>query len=250
MIKTQLQGTYKLYCGIQLKLPPVFFTSTCIYVSLKTRKRYPRYLLIVLMIQPISLFNAQSMSNDQSLTQLIDSWQNGNESAFSELSELVYHELRRLARKHMAGERKNHTLQATALVNEAFVRLINAEISYESRAHFYAMAGSMMRRILIDHARSVNREKRGGGVRNVTLHESEIMDATPDVDLLELNAALESLEKQDKRKANILELQFFAGLSCKEIAEVLDVSSRTVERDVQFAKAWLHRELHPNPDKA
>jgi RNA polymerase sigma factor (TIGR02999 family) len=148
----------------------------------------------------------------------------------------------------MAGERKDHTLQATELVNEAFVRLINADVSYQNRAHFYAMAGSMMRRILIDHARSIKREKRGGGVHHITLQESGIKNAAPNVDLLELNAALESLAKQDKRKADILELQFFAGLSCKEIATVMEVSTRTVERDVQMAKAWLHRELHPDRD--
>lgn len=185
------------------------------------------------------------MSKDQNVTYLLESWQGGNDDALAELSGLVYGELQRLARKHMAGERENHTLQATALVNEAFVRLINANVGYQNRAHFYTLAGRMMRRILVDHARSLKREKRGAGIKPVTLHESVMQHAEAPVDLLELNAALESLARFDNRKAQILELQFFAGLSTKEIAEVVGVSTRTVERDAHLAKAWLHRELSP-----
>lgn len=183
------------------------------------------------------------MSKDQPVTELIESWQQGNDVALDKLSQIVYSELQRQARKHMASERNNHTLQATALVNEAFLRLVNAEISYENRAQFYFLAGRMMRRVLVDHARSLQRKKRGSGVKAVTLHESLVHDGDSAPELLDLNSALESLAKFDRRKADILELQYFAGLSAREIAASMGVSSRTIEREAQLAKAWVHREL-------
>lgn len=186
------------------------------------------------------------MSEDQQVTCLLESWQRGNDDALQELSSLVYGELRRLARRYMRDERDNHTLQATALVNEAFVRLIDTEVSYQNRVHFYTLAGRMMRRVLVDHARSSKREKRGAGIKPLSLHESVMQHADAAPDLLELNSALESLANFDKRKAEIIELQFFAGLNAKEIADVVGVSTRTVERDAHLAKAWLHRELNPD----
>jgi len=179
----------------------------------------------------------------QQVTYLLDAWQEGNDEALVELSDAVYHELQRLAGSYMRGERNNHTLQATALVNEAFLRLIKADVSYKNRAHFFTLAGRMMRRILVDHARSFNREKRGAGMVPITYQESVMQPAEAPPDLLDLNAALEALAEFDERKAQILELQFFAGLSPADIAEALGVSKRTVERDAQLAKAWLHREL-------
>lgn len=183
------------------------------------------------------------MTKDQDITSLLVSWQQGDDHALTELSEQVYNELRHLAGKYMHGERPGHTLQATALVNEAFVRLTNVNINYKDRNHFFSLAGRMMRRILVDHARSLKRDKRGAGAQQLTLHESVIQNNDSPQDLLDLHEALESLAQFDNRKAQILELQFFAGLTIKEIAEVIDISSRTVERDIQFAKAWLHREL-------
>ena len=183
------------------------------------------------------------MSKEYPVTELIESWQQGNSDALDKLSGIVYSELKRQARRHMASERNNHTLQATALVNEAFLRLINSEISYENRTHFYFLASRMMRRVLVDHAKALQRKKRGSGIKPVTLHESLVHDGESPLDLLDLNKALESLAKFDSRKADILELQYFAGLSAKEIAVSIGVSSRTVEREAQLAKAWVHREL-------
>lgn len=183
------------------------------------------------------------MSKEHQVTELIESWQQGSGDALHKLSEIVYSELQRQARKHMASERNNHTLQATALVNEAYLRLINAEISCENRSHFFFLASRMMRRVLVDHAKLLQRKKRGSGVKPVTLHESVVHDGESPLDLLDLNKALESLANFDSRKADILELQYFAGLSAKEIAAALGVSSRTVERESKLAKAWIHREL-------
>lgn len=183
------------------------------------------------------------MTTDSNITLLLKSWQDGNDEALKQLSTQVYNELQRLAQKYMSSERANHTLQPTALVNEAFVRLISAEVSFQNRAHFFSLAGRMMRHILVDHARSLNRDKRGAGLQHLTLHESVIENKNASNDLLDLHDALETLSRFDSRKAEILELQFFAGLTIKEIAETVGVSSRTVERDIQLAKAWLHREL-------
>lgn len=182
------------------------------------------------------------MSDPSEITSLLDAWQQGDEKALSALSDRVYVELRQLARKHMKGERASHTLQATALVNEAFLRLINADINYQNRSHFFSLAGKMMRRILVDHARSSLRQKRGAGAEHITLQEA-MVHHQDDYDLIDLHEALESLSRLDARKADILELQFFAGLTAQEIADLLGTSSRTVERDAQFARAWLHREL-------
>lgn len=183
------------------------------------------------------------MKNEPSITALLVAWRQGDEASFEALSNQVYGELQRLARKYMRGERHNHTLQATALVNEAFAKLIDADISYENRAHFFAVAGRMMRRILVDHARALRRHKRGAGAAHVTLNESVLPGRENSCDVLDLHEALESLAAFDEEKAHILELQFFAGLKVREIAEVLDTPVRSIERDAQIGKAWLHREL-------
>ncbi len=180
----------------------------------------------------------------EQFTRLLKDWKNGDAAGMDQLGELVYAELRRLAAISLRAERPGHTLQPTALVNEAFLRLHVAELEFTDRRHFYALASRMMRRVLVDHARSARREKRGGGAVHVTLHEGLLDGVLDDSRLLELDDALNRLSAHDARKAEILELQYFAGLTAQEIADVYGLSSRTVERDVRFARAWLGRELH------
>ena len=176
-------------------------------------------------------------------TRLLKEWRSGEGPGADRLGELVYGELHRLARQSMRHERNDHTLQPTALVNEAFIRLQLADVDFSDRCHFYALAGRMMRRVLVDHARCAQREKRGGGVVHVSLDTTVAESTTEDTLLLELDDALSRLAQRDARKAEILELQYFAGLTAKEIASVIGVSSRTVERDARFARAWIGREL-------
>lgn len=183
------------------------------------------------------------MDDHANLTLLLTSWQAGDQASFSELSNHVYSKLRAMAKRRLSQERQNHTLQATALVNEAFIRLIDCEVSFNDRAHFFSLAGRLLRRILVDHARAANRDKRGASAQHITLNESSIFDRQTQPDLLELDLAINSLAQRDKRKASVIELQFFAGLNAQQIAEVLKVSIKTVERDGQFAKAWLRKEL-------
>ncbi|GAC32568.1 ECF-type sigma factor [Paraglaciecola polaris] len=183
------------------------------------------------------------MKNDTNITELLHAWQSGSEQAFSDLSEQVYTELHRRAQKHMSQERAGHTLQATALVNEVFVDLLSIQLDFSDRAHFFRLASTMMRRILVDHARAQCAAKRGAGARHVTLLDWKVASGFQSHDVIELDAALSALAKLDKRKAEILELQFFAGSSVQDIAQFYEVSARTIERDGQFGKAWLHREL-------
>jgi len=157
---------------------------------------------------------------------------------------IVHHELRRIARRHMAGERSGHTLQTTALVNEAYLRLVGSqEVRWQDRAHFFAISSQLMRRILVDHARKRNYQKRGAGERPVTLVEN--LDAAPQkgADMVALDESLEALAAVDPRKSKVVEMKFFGGLSVEEIAEVLQVSQQTVLRDWKLAKVWLLREL-------
>lgn len=181
------------------------------------------------------------MSTD--FTRLLHQWKQGDSESMDRLGELVFEELRRLAGLAMRDERAGHTLQPTALVNEAYMRLQVADVDFADRRHFYALASRMMRRVLVDHARGVNRAKRGGGVVHLTLDEDTAWADVDETRVLELDAALQLLSRHDSRKAEILQLQYFGGLSAAEIAEVLGVSSRTVERDARFARAWLGREL-------
>src|SRR5262245_24367696 len=179
----------------------------------------------------------------QDLTQLLRSWSEGDKSALDQLVPLVHAELHRMARGYMRGERQGHTLQTTALVNEAFLRLIDwKNVSWQNRAHFFGVSAQLMRRILVDFARSRRNAKRGGDVSRVILDEALIV-AQPGTDVVAVDDALKSLEKLDARKARIVELRFFGGLTTEETAEVMKTSARTVEREWSRAQAWLLREL-------
>jgi RNA polymerase sigma factor (TIGR02999 family) len=178
------------------------------------------------------------------VTRLIAAVREGREGASGELFQIVYRELRQLAGRYMRNERRDHTLQATALVHEAYLRVTSQEqLSFENRAHFFGVAASVMRRVLIDHARASRAEKRGGGDVKVPLDDALAAAAeTPDA-LIELDEALARLAALDQRQARVIELRFFGGLSVEETAEVLGVASRTVKRDWRVARAWLRREL-------
>jgi RNA polymerase sigma-70 factor, ECF subfamily len=178
------------------------------------------------------------------VTRLLLAWGNGDEEALDSLVPLVHDELRRIARRCMAGERRHHSLQATALVNEAYLRLVDAQhVQWQDRAHFLAMSARLMRRVLVDIARSKQSQKRGGGAVKVTFDE-QLPVATADGEhVLRVDAALEALAALDQRKSQVVELRFFGGLSFQETASVLNVSPKTVMRDWHFAKTWLAREL-------
>ena len=178
------------------------------------------------------------------ITDLLVAWSGGDEHALETLMPLVHGELRRLARRQMAGERQGHTLQTTALINEAYLRLVDlTRVRWQDRAHFLAMSARLMRRILVDHARSRLYAKRGGGAATVSLDESLVVtnDARPD--LVALDDALQALAAVDVRKSQVVEMRFFGGLSVEETAEALGVSPETVMRDWRLAKVWLLREL-------
>lgn len=178
------------------------------------------------------------------VTDLLLAWGSGDRSALDELMPLVHQELRRLARLQMRGERDNHTLQTTALVNEAFLRLIDLRrIRWQDRAHFLALSAQLMRRILVDHARSRNYQKRGGGVATIALEDVFVAPTERGTDLVALDDALDDLARVDPRKSQVIELRFFGGLSVEETAEALNVSPETVTRDWRLAKVWLLREI-------
>jgi RNA polymerase sigma factor (TIGR02999 family) len=181
------------------------------------------------------------------VTELLRAWSDGDERALEQLVPLVEAELRRLARGYMARERRGHTLQITALVNEAFLRLADTRhLRWQDRAHFLGISARLMRRVLVDHARSRGYQKRGGGAQQVTLDDALLESPEPavdQVDLVALDRALEALTAVDVRKSRVIELRFFGGLSVEEAAEVLHVSSDTVKRDWRLAKLWLLREL-------
>lgn len=178
------------------------------------------------------------------VTELLLAWGNGDRSALDELMPLVHQELRRLARSQMRGERDNHTLQTTALVNEAFLRLVDLRrIRWQDRAHFLALSAQLMRRVLVDHARSRNYQKRGGGAATMVLDDVIVAAPERGADLVALDEALEDLARVDPRKSRVVELRFFGGLSVEETAEALRVSPETVMRDWRLAKVWLLREI-------
>ena len=182
------------------------------------------------------------------VTQLLLAWGEGDKQALEELMPVVYRELHRLARRYMAGERIQHTLQASALVNEAYLKLIDVDrVQWQNRAHFFGVSAQLMRRILVDFARSRHYQKRGGGARQVTLNE-ELIPSPSARDLPAIDDALKALEAIDPRKARVVEMRFFGGLSVEETAEAMNVSSETVMRDWKFAKAWLQRELKKSTD--
>jgi RNA polymerase sigma factor (TIGR02999 family) len=178
------------------------------------------------------------------VTQLLLAWSQGEPAALEKLVPLVHAELSRLAHHYMAGERTGHTLQTTALVNEAFLRLVDSsQVRWQNRAHFMAVSAQLMRRILVDFARSRNYLKRGAGAQQVSLDEAMLISEAPDLDLLELDKALMQLAVVDARKSQVVELRFFGGLTEEEAAEVLKVSPETIRRDLRLAKTWLLREM-------
>jgi RNA polymerase sigma factor (TIGR02999 family) len=194
------------------------------------------------------------LSNDESLrrptsphevTQLLADWSQGDHTALEKLTPLVHEELRRLAHHYMEGQRPDHTLQTTALVNEAYLRLADqSKPNFTTRSHFFAVAAKAMRQILINHAKAQQRQKRGAGASKVELDEAALIAPEQPSAILDLNDALERLALLDSRKAHVVELKYFGGLDQDEIAEVLKVSPVTVRRDWVFARAWLYTELH------
>jgi len=178
------------------------------------------------------------------VTELIRAWSDGDDSALDRLMPIVEAELRRLARGYMRRERREHTLQVTALVNEAFLRLTGARhLRWQDRAHFLGIVARLMRRVLVDHARARGYQKRGGDVRRVALDETALVSPSPAIELLALDRALEALAAVDVRKSQVIEMRFFGGLSVEETAEALHVSTDTVKRDWRLAKLWLLREF-------
>ena len=178
------------------------------------------------------------------ITQLLVSWNRGNQEALEQLTPLVYRELHRLAHSYLAGERHGHVFQTTALVNEAFVRLIDwQEVKWQDRAHFFGVAATLMRHILVQFAREQRAVKRGGQAIQVSLSEAAALSTPQNPDLVKLDEALTTLERLDARQARTVELRFFGGLSLEETAEVLRVSLSTARRDWRMAQAWLHQEL-------
>src|SRR5262245_21349933 len=186
-----------------------------------------------------------TIPSTREITQLLIAWNNGDAAALEQLAPLVQEELHRLAKRHMAGERQGHILQTTALVNEAYLRLIDWQnVEWQNRAHFFGLAAQIMRRILVDFARARNREKRVGGEMQVSLSEAAKIPSERNVDLVALDDAMQALEKLDPRQARVVELRFFAGLSMEETSEALRVSLSTVRRDWSLAAAWLYQELN------
>ena len=178
------------------------------------------------------------------ITQLLVAWGHGDEAALNRMIPLVHLELQQIARRCMHTERGGHSLQPTALVNEAYLRLVDVQqMNWQNRAHFLAMAARLMRRILVDHARTKGCDKRGGGAARITLDDALVVPNEPGRDLVALEDALEALARVDERKSRMIELRFFGGLSVEETAAVFDVSADTVKRDWRLAKAWLLREL-------
>ena len=178
------------------------------------------------------------------VTRLLQAWSEGDEGALQELMPLVYTELHRLARRYMAGERSGHTLQTSALVNEAYLRLVDVKkVNWQNRAHFFGVSAQLMRRILVDFARSRRTLKRGGDAPTVSLEEGFIVSSGRGADVVALDDALKTLAAMDPRRSRVVELRFFGGLSAEEAAEVLKVSAETVMHDWKLAKVWLLREL-------
>jgi RNA polymerase sigma-70 factor, ECF subfamily len=187
-------------------------------------------------------------SPENDVSALLHAWSAGDAAALDRLTPLVYDELRRVARRYMRRERGGHSLQTTALVNEAYLRLVDIRrMQWHDRAHFFAVAAQLMRRILVDYARRHNL-KRGGGLVQVSLHDADLVDPGRDLDVVMLDRAMNSLAEIDPRKARIVEMRFFGGLSVEETAEVLGISAITVKRDWRAAKLWLYRELSGSAD--
>jgi RNA polymerase sigma factor (TIGR02999 family) len=186
----------------------------------------------------------------QAVTRLLSAWRSGDSNALERLTPLIYEELRDRARRYMRRERPGHTLQATAVVHEAFVRLIDMNVPWQDRAHFFAVAARLMRRILVDHAKARVRAKRGGGTAITNsleeLGDADVGPATAgDIDVLEIDDALERLAAHNSRLAETVELHYFGGLTYQEISETLKISEATVDRDLRLAKAWILKQIRP-----
>ncbi len=179
----------------------------------------------------------------QQVTRLLQQWSGGNKQALDELMPVVYDQLRRLAANCLRSENRDHTLRATALVNEAYMRLVGANVNWQDRVHFFAVSARVLRRILVDHAKSHNRQKRGGEFEKIPLDEAIMVGPQADKGILELDEALQRLAAQDARKSELVELLFFGGLTYDEAAAALKISPATVHRELTLAKAWLYREL-------
>jgi RNA polymerase sigma factor (TIGR02999 family) len=185
--------------------------------------------------------------SQQRVTELLIQWSHGDNAALAELTPLVYQELRGVAHHHLSRQNPGHTLQTTALVNEAYLRLADqTNPRWQNRAHFFAVAARAMRQILVSYARSQQAQKRGGGALKVDLNEAALVSPEQSKEIVDLHEALEQLSALDSRKAQVVELKYFGGLNYEEIAEVLKVSRVTVRRDWEFAKVWLYTELHSN----
>ncbi len=194
-------------------------------------RRFSGWLITDMDVSPVS-----------TATALLIRWKSGDSSALDQLLPLVYDELRRLARYYLQRERSEHTLQSTALVHEAYLRLVDQNVDWQSRAHFFGIAAQMMRRILVDHARSRNAAKRGDGLK-VTLDEKMALAEAQSLDVIALDSALAELSKLDAQQGKVVELRFFAGLSIEETAEAMSISVATVKREWAMAKAWLSRTM-------
>jgi len=186
-----------------------------------------------------------AMQVPANFTQLLSEWHSGHPQALNRLTPLVYEELRRLARNYMRAERGSHTLQATAVVHEAFLRLVQADVALHDRAHFFALASRLMRRVLVDHAKSRSRIKRNAGIREFGAEEPE-ESTVASFDVIALDDALESLMQMEPRLAQVIELHYFGGLTYEQIAEAVGVSNATVHRDIRLARAWLLHEIRGN----
>lgn len=179
----------------------------------------------------------------QFVTQLLQQWGSGNKEALDQLMPLVYEQLKRLASSCLRAERPHHTLRATALVHEAYLRLVESDVAFQDRVHFYAVSARILRRILVDYARSQKRQKRGGEFEKIPLDDAVVVGPQADRGIIELDEAMQRLAVQDQRKSDLIELLFFGGLTYDEAAEALKISPATVHRELTLAKAWLHREL-------
>ena len=185
-------------------------------------------------------------NHSQNVTALLHAWREGRMNARDELMAMVYPQLRSLASRYMSGERAGHTLSATGLVHEAYLKMLGVEVSWEDRVHFFAVSARVMRHILVDHAKANRREKRGGAASKVSLEDAIVISPQPEARLLDLDEALRNLAELDQRKADLLELLYFGGMSQGEAAAALNISEATVQRDLRMAKAWLYRALNQN----
>jgi RNA polymerase sigma factor (TIGR02999 family) len=183
------------------------------------------------------------MSSPEAVTALLQQWSEGNKEALDRLTPVVYGQLRKMASNSLKSERPNHTLRATELVHEAYLKLVDSDIPWQNRVHFYAVAAQVLRHILVDYAKANRREKRGGNAEKIPLDEAIVVSPEASAEVVSLDEALKQLALNDERKSKVVELAFFGGMTHEEIAAALNTSSKTVQRELRVAKAWLHREL-------